>query len=101
MGESCRITGKEQVRSRYSSPGVAGMARRKERGRNVGDPVWSLSSKSKEGYKAKVEVQSDAIQEVGKIVVVTMGRTTQPFRSEGSSVSSCLQSRERCHDFER
>lgn len=67
----------------------------------MGDPVWSLSSKSKEGYKAKAEVPSDAIQEVGEIIVVTMGRTTQPFRSEGSSVSSCLQSRERCHDSER
>ncbi len=67
----------------------------------MGDPVWSLSSKSKEGYKAKAEVPSDAMQEVGEIVVVRMGRTTQPCRSEGSSVSSCFQSRERCHDSAR
>ncbi len=67
----------------------------------MGDPVWSLSSESKEGYKAKAEVRSDAMQEVGKIVVVRMGRTTQPCRSEGSSVSSCFQNREGCYDSER
>ena len=100
-GRKLQNNGKEQVYSRYSSPGVAGMARRKERRRNVGDPAWSLSSKSKEGYKAKAEVRSDAMQEVGEIVVVKMGRTTKPCRSEGSSVSSCFQSRERCHDSGR
>jgi hypothetical protein len=73
----------------------------KERRRNVGDPAWSLSSKSKEGYKAKAEVRSDAVQEVGKIVVVRMVRTTKPCRSEGSSVSSRSQSREGHHDSER
>ncbi|AIL12898.1 hypothetical protein IM40_11175 (plasmid) [Candidatus Paracaedimonas acanthamoebae] len=67
----------------------------------MGDPAWSLSSKSKKRYKAKAEVLSNAMQEVVKIVVVMMGRTTKPCRSEGSSVSLCLQSREECHDSER
>lgn len=67
----------------------------------MGDPAWSLSSKSKERYKAKAEIHSDAMQEVGKIIVVRMARTTQPCRSEGSSVSSCFQSRERYYDSER
>lgn len=67
----------------------------------MGGPVWSLSSKSKEGYKAKAEVHSDAIQGIGKIVVVKMERTTKPCRSEGSSVSLCSQSRERYHDSKR
>lgn len=49
----------------------------------------------------KTEIQSDAIQGVGKKVVVMMGRTTKPTRSEGSSVSSCLQSKERLHDSVR
>ena len=67
----------------------------------MGDPAWSLSSKGKGGYKAKAEVRSDAMQEVGKIVVVKMGRTTKPCRSEGSSVSSRFQTREGRHDSER
>jgi len=67
----------------------------------VGDPVWSLSSKSKERYKATAEIRSDAMQEVGKIVLVKMGRTTKPYRSEGSSVSSCFQCREERHDSAR
>ncbi|AXI24012.1 hypothetical protein CE557_665 [Cardinium endosymbiont of Sogatella furcifera] len=41
------------------------------------------------------------MQEVGKIVVVKMARTTKPYRSEGSSVSSCFQNRERYHDSAR
>jgi hypothetical protein len=73
----------------------------KERRRNVGGPAWSLSSKSKEGYKAKAEIRSDAVQEVGKIIVVKMVRTTKPCRSEGSSVSSCFQNREGYYDSER
>lgn len=67
----------------------------------MGDPVWSLSSKSKERYKAKAEIHSDAMQEVGKIVVAKMGRTTKPYRSEGSSVSSRPQNKERHHDSAR
>jgi hypothetical protein len=41
----------------------------------VGASVWSSSSKSKERYKAKAEVHSDAMQEVGKIVLAKMERT--------------------------
>ncbi len=67
----------------------------------MGDPVWSLSSESKERYKARAEVRSEAIQEVGEIVVAKMGRTAKPYRSEGSSVSSRSQSKERHHDSER
>lgn len=67
----------------------------------MGDPVWSLSSKSKERYKATAEVHSDATQEVGEIVVAMTVRTAKPYQSEGSSVLLCSQKKERHHDSAR
>jgi hypothetical protein len=61
----------------------------KERWRNVGGPAWSWSSPGKGRYKAGAEALSEAMQEVGEVVVVLRARTTQPCRSEGPSVSLC------------